>query len=91
MHDLQALIILGGDDRVSILGHIQRGGVPLATERINAHVLGVYAIKQLFAGQTCINVGLKNQSPCSIDLSKAVKRKPKLNSVLFETFNSISK
>ena len=76
--------------RVSVLGHIQRGGVPSAIERINAHVLGVYAIKQLLAGQTRIMVGLKNQSPCCIDLSVAVKRKPELNSVLIETFNCIS-
>ena len=64
--------------------------MPSAIERINAHVLGVYAIKQLLAGQTRIMVGLKKQSPCCIDLSVAVKRKPELNSVLIETFNCIS-
>lgn len=76
--------------RVSILGHIQRGGTPTALERINAHILGVYAIKQCLAGETRIMVGIKHQKPCKIDLADAVKRKPDLNAVLMETFNCIS-
>lgn len=49
---------IGKDIRVTILGHIQRGGRPTAEDRIKASQLGVAAVDMLIAGQTDIMVGI---------------------------------
>jgi 6-phosphofructokinase 1 len=49
---------VGRDIRVTILGHIQRGGRPTAMDRINASRLGVAAVDMLVSGQTDIMVGI---------------------------------
>src|SRR5690606_1585231 len=50
---------LGGDEyRVSVLGHIQRGGTPTARERLLATRLGAHAVRAAIAGETGKMVGL---------------------------------
>ncbi|UCB46978.1 MAG: 6-phosphofructokinase [Spirochaetota bacterium] len=49
---------VGKDIRVTILGHIQRGGSPTAIDRINASRLGVAAVDMLVSDQTDIMVGI---------------------------------
>ena len=48
------------DVRVTILGHIQRGGSPSAYDRISASRMGVAAVKALLEGQSDIMVGMVN-------------------------------
>lgn len=48
------------DVRVSVLGHIQRGGKPSANDRILASALGNAAVEQLLAGKSDICVGMVN-------------------------------
>ena len=48
------------DARVTILGHIQRGGSPTAADRILASRLGAAAVEALKEGQRNVMVGLKN-------------------------------
>ena len=48
------------DARVTILGHLQRGGSPTAADRILASRLGASAVEALKEGQRNIMVGLKN-------------------------------
>lgn len=48
------------DARVTILGHLQRGGAPTAADRILASRLGASAVEALKEGQRNIMVGLKN-------------------------------
>ena len=46
---------LGLDPRITILGHIQRGGTPTARDRVNATKMGYLAVELLLAGKTnCI-------------------------------------
>ena len=49
------------DPRVTVLGHIQRGGVPTGRDRINATKMGYLAVELLLAGKTnrvvCTNAG----------------------------------
>jgi len=47
----------GMDYRVTILGHIQRGGSPTARDRILASKLGAYAVDRILAGETSIMTG----------------------------------
>ncbi len=60
------------DVRVSILGHLQRGGSPTAQDRILASRLGVAAIQALMEEQRCIMVGVKNDEIVYVPLSKAI-------------------
>ena len=67
----------GYDVRVSILGHLQRGGSPSARDRIFASQVGVGAINALLEGQRNVMVGIKNDEIVSVPLKSAIgKRKP---------------
>ena len=48
----------GLETRVIVLGHLQRGGSPLASDRIIASRLGARAVELLFAGEHGVQVGL---------------------------------
>ena len=61
------------DVRVSILGYLQRGGSPTASDRILASRLGVAAIESLLEGQRNIMVGLRNNEIVYIPFAKAIK------------------
>ncbi|MBC8004570.1 MAG: 6-phosphofructokinase [Verrucomicrobia bacterium] len=61
------------DVRVSILGHIQRGGSPTAKDRVNATKMGVAAIDALLDDQKSIMIGLNNEKIVHIPFNKAVK------------------
>ena len=61
------------DVRVSILGHLQRGGSPSAGDRILASRLGVGAINALLEGQRNVMVGIKNDEVVYVPFSNAIK------------------
>jgi 6-phosphofructokinase len=61
------------DVRVSILGHIQRGGRPTAKDRVNATKMGVAAIDALLDDQKSIMIGLDNEKIVHVPFNKAVK------------------
>ncbi len=61
------------DVRVTILGHLQRGGTPSAYDRILASRLGVAAVEALKEGQRNIMIGIKNDQIVYVPISKAVK------------------
>ncbi|MDN8847935.1 6-phosphofructokinase, partial [Staphylococcus aureus] len=48
------------DARVSVLGHIQRGGSPSGADRVLASRLGGHAVDLLLEGKTAIGVGIRN-------------------------------
>ncbi len=62
------------DVRVTILGHLQRGGSPSATDRINASRLGNAAVEALIDGQKSVMVGMSNGELVLIPFRKAVKK-----------------
>lgn len=61
------------DVRVTILGHIQRGGSPTAVDRFNASKLGVAAVEALIDDQKSLMVGLTNNEIVHVPISKTVK------------------
>lgn len=61
------------DVRVSILGHLQRGGSPSAGDRILASRLGVAAIQALLEGQRNVMMGIKNDEVVYVPFSNAIK------------------
>ena len=61
------------ETRVTILGHIQRGGAPTCLDRIMATHFGVSAVEALIKGKTNIMVGSLNNKICFTELGKAIK------------------
>lgn len=72
------------DVRVSILGHIQRGGSPSAKDRVNATKMGVAAIDALLDDQKSIMIGLDNEKIVHVPFNKAVKMNHSIDTNLLE-------
>jgi len=76
--------------RVSILGHLQRGGSPSALDRVNASRLGNAAIEALLDGQQSVMVGLQNDEIVLVPFRKAVKLHKKLNQGLIDIIDVLN-
>jgi len=63
--------------RVSVLGHIQRGGSPSCYDRVLASKLGVGAVDALMRGERTIMVGIHHQQVVSVPLKVAIQGEPK--------------
>lgn len=61
--------------RVTVLGHLQRGGSPTADDRILASRMGIAAIQALLEEQRSIMVGIQNDEIVYVPLVKAIKEK----------------
>ena len=61
------------DVRVSILGHLQRGGSPSAGDRILASRLGAGAINAILEWQRNVMIGIKNDEVVYVPFSNAIK------------------
>ncbi len=72
------------DIRVTVLGHIQRGGSPSAFDRVLASKLGLGAIKALLNGHSKIMVGEHNREVVHVPLNKAAKHHNKVKPELIE-------
>ncbi len=72
------------DVRVSILGHVQRGGSPSAYDRVTASRLGVAAVDALLNDQRSIMVGIADNDITHVPLNKTVKLHKTVNKDLLE-------
>ena len=61
--------------RVTILGHLQRGGTPTAADRILASRLGCHAILALLDEERSIMIGMQNNNITYVPLTQAIKQK----------------
>ena len=71
------------DVRVTVLGHIQRGGNPTAFDRINAAKLGVTAVESAMKGKRGLMVGIVKGKVKTTDLRTACKGTKKIDSDIF--------
>ena len=67
------------DTRVTILGHIQRGGSPTCFDRMIASRMGFHAVECLLEGKHNVFVGIVNNKMNYIPLDEAIKKKPKMD------------
>lgn len=70
--------------RVTVLGHIQRGGSPSAYDRYLASRLGAAAVDALMEDQRSIMVGIQNQQVAYVPFSKSVKTHKPIDPKLLE-------
>ncbi len=78
------------DVRVSVLGHLQRGGSPSAIDRVNASRLGHAAVEALLDDQKSVMVGMLNGEITLVPFRKAVKLHKDVNRSLVELAEILS-
>ena len=78
------------DVRVSILGHLQRGGTPTAYDRILASRLGIASIEALKEGQRNVMVGIKNDQIVYVPISRAIKMDKPIDKELINVLSILS-
>lgn len=76
--------------RVTILGHIQRGGSPSAYDRYIASRLGVAAVEALIDDQRSIMVGLKHKEIVHIPLSQTIKHHKEADKTLMGLIKTLN-
>ena len=80
----------GYDVRVSVLGHMQRGGSPSCFDRVLASRMGVKAVDSLLEGKSNYMVGLINNKMQLTPLDNAIKGKTKINLELLRVSDIMS-
>ncbi|MDC1180654.1 6-phosphofructokinase [Flavobacteriaceae bacterium] len=80
----------GYDARVSVLGHLQRGGSPSCFDRVLASRMGVKAVDFLLENKTNLMVGLKDGIIELTPLEKAIKGKTSINKELLRVSDIMS-
>ncbi len=78
------------DVRVSVLGHMQRGGSPSCFDRVLASRMGVFAVESLRNGDSNVMVGIKNDKMVLSPLEKAIKGTSKINKELIRVSDILS-
>ena len=78
------------DVRVTILGHLQRGGRPTAHDRIIASRMGVASIQALLEGQRNVMIGIENNKIVYVPFTKAIKNDKPIDKELVSVLHKLS-
>jgi 6-phosphofructokinase 1 len=78
------------DVRVTVLGHIQRGGNPTCMERVNASLMGFNAVLALMNGHQNEMIGIINKQIAYTPFEKAIKHLDKLDDGLLDMIEILS-
>ena len=78
------------DVRVTILGHLQRGGRPTAHDRIIASRMGVASIQALLEGQRNVMIGIENDKIVYVPFAKAIKNDKPIDRELVNVLAELS-
>lgn len=76
--------------KTTVLGHIQRGGAPNASDRILAARLSVKAVDVLLEGKTNRVVGIHDNQIIDLDITEALSMKKQFNNELYEIAKTLS-
>ena len=76
--------------RVSVLGHMQRGGTPSCFDRVLASRLGVKAVEMIIENKTNLMIGLKNNTVITTDLEEAITGGHEINKELLRVSDIMS-
>ena len=80
----------GFEARVTILGHLQRGGAPTALDRVLATRLGYCAVRALMEGDKNIALGIINDKLSKTPFADAISKKKDMNRDLLDMANILS-
>jgi len=82
-HELESRT--GFETRATVLGHVQRGGTPVAYDRILATRFGVEALRAAVAGRSGVMVALRGTEIAQVPLADAISSPRLLDPALYET------
>lgn len=80
----------GMETRVTVLGHIQRGGKPSGFDRVLASRLGAKAVELLLAGEAGKMVGIQNNQLVSHEIIEVLTRKHEIDLDMYKLSNELS-
>lgn len=80
----------GWETRVTVLGHIQRGGSPTAFDRMLASRMGAAAVDLLLEGKADRMVGIQNNQIVDIDFNEALSQKHQLDLSVYQLARTLS-
>ena len=80
----------GIETRVSILGHIQRGGSPTARDRVMASRMGHFAVLKLLEGKTNRVVVYRDSKICDLNISKALEMEKGIDEYMYRVTQDVS-
>ena len=82
------------DVRVSILGHLQRGGSPSARDRVLASWMGVAAVEAVIQGQRNVMIGIRNNDrnndPVLVPFSECIRTDKRFDKRLLTVLDELS-
>jgi 6-phosphofructokinase 1 len=81
---------LGWETRVTVLGHVQRGGSPTAFDRVLASRMGAKAVELLLSGQRDMMVAIRNNDVIGIDFDEALSQKHQPRMELYDLAKILS-
>ncbi len=82
--------LLDYEVRVSVIGHMQRGGSPSCFDRVLASKLGVKSVELLIEGKTNLMVGINDNKIIDINIKKAISKVHKINHELIKISDIIT-
>ncbi|MEG0456815.1 MAG: ATP-dependent 6-phosphofructokinase, partial [Oscillospiraceae bacterium] len=80
----------GMETRVTIIGHVQRGGSPSARDRVMASRMGHYAVESLIKGKSNIVVCYRNSQICDLSIDDGLKMHKEIDPYMYEVSQDIS-
>ncbi len=78
------------DVRVSILGHLQRGGSPSARDRILASCTGVGAVEAIIQGQRNVMIGYRNNDIVYVPFTECIRTDKRFDKRLITVLDELS-
>jgi len=78
------------DPRVTVLGHIQRGGVPTGRDRVNATKMGYTAVELLLAGKTNRIVCTQDGGITDVDIVEGLAMKKGMQQIEFDVLAAMT-
>ncbi len=79
----------GMETRVTIIGHVQRGGSPTARDRVMASRMGHYAVMRLLEGEPNIVVVYRNSKVCHLPIGEAIRMEKDLDFYMYDVSKDI--
>ena len=81
---------MGVDTRITIIGHVQRGGSPSARDRVMAARMGHKAVEELVSGNTNEVVAYRDSRICVLPIDQALEMKKELDPYMYKVAQDIS-
>lgn len=78
------------ETRVSVLGHIQRGGSPTGRDRVLASMFGARAVEVLIAGSGGRAVGIRNHQVVDYDMNEAFEKSEQFDQKMYQLSKELS-